>query len=38
MLIPTSGKIRENEIRGKLKGGGLLTIRTGEGSIHLRTS
>ena len=35
--VTTEGKIRENEIRGKLNGGGgLLTIRTGDGSIHLR--
>lgn len=39
MPITTEGKIRENEIRGKLNGGGsLLTIRTGDGSIHLRKS
>jgi len=37
MPVTTGGKIRENEIRGKLNGGGsLLTIRTGDGSIHLR--
>jgi len=37
MPVTTEGKIRENEIRGKLNGGGgLLTIRTGDGSIHLR--
>jgi len=37
MPITTEGKIRTNEIRGKLNGGGsLLTIRTGDGSIHLR--
>jgi len=37
MPVSTVGKIRENEIRGKLNGGGsLLTIRTGDGSIHLR--
>ena len=37
MPITTEGKIRENEVRGKLNGGGsLLTIRTGDGSIHLR--
>ena len=36
MPVNTSGKIRENEVRGKLNGGGsLLTIRTGDGSIHL---
>jgi putative adhesin len=39
MPVTTEGKIRENEIRGKLNGGGsLLTIRTGDGSIHLRKS
>lgn len=37
MPVSTSGKIRENEIHGKLNGGGsLLTIKTGDGSIHLR--
>ncbi len=37
MPITTEGKIRQNEIRGKLNGGGSsLTIRTGDGSIHLR--
>ena len=37
MPITTEGKIRQNEIRGKLNGGGnLMTIRTGDGSIHLR--
>jgi hypothetical protein len=37
MPVTTAGKIREGEIRGKLNGGGsLLTIRTGDGSIHLR--
>ena len=37
MPITTEGKIRTNEIRGKLNGGGsLLSIRTGDGSIHLR--
>jgi len=37
MPVTTEGKIREGEIRGKLNGGGsLLTIRTGDGSIHLR--
>jgi DUF4097 and DUF4098 domain-containing protein YvlB len=35
--VTTEGKVRENEVRGKLNGGGsLLTIRTGDGSIHLR--
>jgi DUF4097 and DUF4098 domain-containing protein YvlB len=39
MPIVTEGQIRKNEIRGKLNGGGsLLTIRTGDGSIHLRKS
>ena len=33
------GKIRENEVRGKLNGGGnLLVIHTGDGSIRLRKS
>ena len=37
MPVTTEGKIRENEIHGKLNGGGsLLTIHTGDGSIHLR--
>jgi putative adhesin len=37
MPVTTEGKVRENEVRGKLNGGGsLLTIRTGDGSIHLR--
>ena len=37
MPIVTEGKIRTNEIHGKLNGGGsLLTIHTGDGSIHLR--
>ena len=35
--ITTEGQTRQNEVRGKLNGGGsLLTIRTGDGSIHLR--
>ncbi len=35
--VATEGKVRENEVRGKLNGGGSsLTIRTGDGSIHLR--
>jgi DUF4097 and DUF4098 domain-containing protein YvlB len=39
MPVTTQGKIRENEVRGKLNGGGnLVTIRTGDGSIHLRKS
>jgi DUF4097 and DUF4098 domain-containing protein YvlB len=37
MPITTEGKIRENEIHGKLNGGGnLLVIHTEDGSIHLR--
>jgi DUF4097 and DUF4098 domain-containing protein YvlB len=37
MPVVTEGKIRQNELHGKLNGGGsLLTIRTGDGSIHLR--
>ena len=37
MPVTTEGKIRENEIRGKLNGGGnLLVIHTGDGSIRLR--
>ncbi len=37
MPITTEGKIRENEVHGKLNGGGNpLTIHTGDGSIHLR--
>lgn len=37
MPVTAEGKLRENEIRGKLNGGGsLLTIRTGDGSIHLK--
>jgi Putative adhesin len=39
MPVTTAGKIRENEVRGKMNGGGnLMTIRTGDGSIHLRKS
>lgn len=39
MPVTTTGKLRENEVHGKLNGGGsLLTIRTGDGSIHLRKS
>jgi DUF4097 and DUF4098 domain-containing protein YvlB len=39
MPITTAGKIRENEVRGKLNGGGnLLVIHTGDGSIRLRKS
>lgn len=37
MPVTTEGKIRQNEVHGKLNGGGSpLTIRTGDGSIHLR--
>lgn len=37
MPITTEGKIRENEVHGKLNGGGgSLIIRTGDGSIRLR--
>jgi DUF4097 and DUF4098 domain-containing protein YvlB len=37
MPVTTEGKIRQNDIHGKLNGGGsLLTIHTGDGSIHLR--
>ena len=37
MPVSAEGKLRENEIHGKLNGGGnLLTIRTGDGSIHLK--
>ena len=37
MPIATEGQIRQNEVRGKLNGGGSsLTIRTGDGSIHVR--
>jgi DUF4097 and DUF4098 domain-containing protein YvlB len=39
MPVATSGQMRENEVRGKLHGGGSsLTIHTGDGSIHLRKS
>jgi hypothetical protein len=39
MPVTTTGKVRENEVHGKINGGGsLLTIRTGDGSIHLRRS
>jgi len=35
--VTTEGKLRENEVRGKINGGGnLVTIRTGDGSIRLR--
>jgi hypothetical protein len=37
MPVTTEGKLRENEVHGKLNGGGnLLTIHTGDGSIRLR--
>lgn len=37
MPVSAEGKLRQNEIHGKLNGGGnLLTIRTGDGSIHLK--
>lgn len=37
MPVTTEGKIRENEIHGKLNGGGnLLRIHTGDGSIRLQ--
>jgi DUF4097 and DUF4098 domain-containing protein YvlB len=37
MPVTTEGKIRTNDIHGKLNGGGsLLSIRTGDGSIHLK--
>jgi DUF4097 and DUF4098 domain-containing protein YvlB len=37
MPVTTEGKVKENEVRGKINGGGtLITIRTGDGSIHLR--
>ncbi|MFZ0807300.1 MAG: DUF4097 family beta strand repeat-containing protein [Candidatus Sulfotelmatobacter sp.] len=39
MPITTEGKIHEGQLHGKLNGGGsLLTIRTGDGSIHLGKS
>ncbi len=39
MPVTTEGRERENGIRGKLNGGGSsLTIRTGDGSIHLGKS
>jgi DUF4097 and DUF4098 domain-containing protein YvlB len=39
MPVTTTGQVHENEVRGKLNGGGSqLTIRTGDGSIHLRKS
>jgi hypothetical protein len=37
MPVMTEGKLKQNEIRGKLNGGGkLMTIHTGDGSIRLR--
>lgn len=37
--VMAEGKLKQNEIHGKLNGGGrLITIRTGDGSIHLRKS
>jgi DUF4097 and DUF4098 domain-containing protein YvlB len=37
MPVTTEGKLRENEVHGKLNGGGSsLIIRTGDGSIRLR--
>lgn len=37
MPVTTAGKLRENEVHGKLNGGGnLLVIHTGDGSIRLR--
>ncbi len=37
MPVTTEGSMHQNEIRGKLNGGGnLLTIRTGDGSIRLK--
>jgi DUF4097 and DUF4098 domain-containing protein YvlB len=37
MPVTTEGKLRENEVHGKINGGGnQLTIHTGDGSIHLR--
>ncbi len=39
MPVTTNGQLRENEVHGKLNGGGgLLTVHTGDGSIHLRKS
>lgn len=39
MPVATSGQLRENEVHGKLNGGGSsLSIHTGDGSIHLRKS
>lgn len=39
MPVTTTGQVRQSELRGKLNGGGSpLTIRTGDGSIHLGKS
>jgi len=39
MPVSVEGRLRNNNIRGKLNGGGnLLTIHTGDGSIHLEKS
>lgn len=38
-VVVTAGKIRPNDVRGKINGGGnLLTIHTGDGSIRLQKS
>jgi DUF4097 and DUF4098 domain-containing protein YvlB len=37
--VITEGKLKQNDVHGKLNGGGnLMTIHTGDGSIHLRKS
>jgi DUF4097 and DUF4098 domain-containing protein YvlB len=37
--VMTEGKLKQNDVHGKLNGGGnLITIHTGDGSIHLRKS
>jgi len=37
--ITTSGRLGENSLRGKMNGGGpVITVRTGDGSIHLERS
>ncbi|HEY6465499.1 MAG TPA: DUF4097 family beta strand repeat-containing protein [Candidatus Acidoferrales bacterium] len=37
MPVTAEGRVKQNEVRGKLNGGGnRMTIRTGDGSIHLR--
>ena len=39
MPLMTEGKLKQNDVHGKLNGGGnLMTIHTGDGSIHLRKS